>query len=309
MTEHDEEQATAEARGPVWLNASLRSLLWVVLSTVFMTAMVVTVKHLGSRVGLFEIGFARSLVGLLLTLPFVLGKRETSMWSRRPVFHLFRGASSSGAQLCGFYAVIHLPLATAIAISFAGPLFVLVMAALFLGEVVRGRRWSATAVGFVGVLIMLRPTGAVEMASMIALAGAFFFAVSIVMIKRLLEDDNPAVVVFYYGMIASVITVGPALYTWITPTWEEAGLLVLTGAFGVAAQGSYIRGLAIADASALAPYGFLRLLFAAVAGFVFFSEIPDVWTIVGATVIMGSTLYIARREAVLGKSKPAIPAA
>lgn len=307
MTEQGKETVIADAQAPAWRTAGTRSLLWVVLSTVFMTAVIVAVKHVGSRIGVFEIGFIRAVVGLLLTLPFVLRKRETSMWSKRPVVHLFRAASSTATQLCGFYAIVHLPLATAIAISFAGPLFVLILAALFLGEVVRGRRWSATLIGFVGVLIMLRPTGSVEFAAQIALVGAFFFATSIVLIKRLLENDDPAVVVFYFGMIASVLTLGPALYTWITPTWEEAGLLVLIGAFGVAAQGAYVRGLAIADASALAPYGFLRLLFAALAGFVFFSEIPDVWTIAGATVIVGSTLYIARREAVLGQSKPDIP--
>jgi drug/metabolite transporter (DMT)-like permease len=86
------------------------------------------------------------------------------------------------------------------------------------------------------------------------------------------------------------------------------GLLALMATFGVAAQGAYIRALAVAEASELAPYGFLRLLFAALAGFLFFSEVPDFWTVVGGTVIVASTLYIARREAVLGKDKPAIPA-
>lgn len=121
--------------------------------------------------------------------------------------------------------------------------------------------------------------------------------------------DRPAVVIFYYGMIATVLTAGPAFYTWVDPSWQDLGLLVLVGAFGVAAQGAYIRGLEIAEASELAPYGFLRLLFAAFAGYVFFSEVPDFWTVVGGAVIVGSTLYIARREALLGKTKPSVPAA
>lgn len=308
-TEPGKGQATAVVREPAPPNASARSVVWVVLSTVFLTAMIVTVKHLGSRLGVFEIGFFRVVVGLVLVLPFVLRKRETGIWSHRPVLHLSRGVSSTVALLCGFYSVIHLPLATATAISFAGPLFVLVLAAVFLGEVVRRRRWSATLIGFLGVLIMLRPTGAVDPASLVALVGAFFFATSIVLIKRLLEADGPAVVIFYYGMIGTVFMAGPAFYTWITPTWEEVALLLLTGAFGVAAQGCYIRGLEIAEASALAPYGFLRLLFAAFAGFVFFSEVPDLWTAAGGAVIVGATLYIARREAVLGQAKPTLPAA
>ena len=309
MAEQGEDKTDAATRAPAPLNAGVRSVIWVVLSAVFLTAMVVTVKHLGSRLGVFEIGFFRAVVGLVLVLPVVLRKRETGMWSHRPALHLSRGVSSTAALLCGFYSVIHLPLATATSISFAGPLFVLVLAAVFLGEVVRRRRWSATLIGFLGVLIMLRPTGAVELASLVALVGAFFFATSIILIKRLLEADGPAVVIFYYGMIGTLFMAGPAFYTWITPTWEEAGLLVLTGAFGVAAQGCYIRGLAITDASALAPYGFLRLLFAALAGFAFFSEVPDMWTVVGGAVIVGSTLYIARREAILGQSKPGLPAA
>ncbi len=307
MTKQTDEPAPIEEKPPAWQSASVRGILWVLVSTVFMTGMVTTVKYLGPRIGVFEIGFFRSFIGLLVTLPFVLRKSEGGMWSRRPWFHLARGGSSAGAQLCGFYAVIHLPMATAIAISFAGPLFVLVLAALILGETVRARRWTATAIGFVGVLIMLRPTGDIELASFVALGSAFFFGTSIIMIKRLLADDDPVVVIFYYGMIASMITIGPAIYTWVPPRWEDLGLLVLLSTFGVAAQGAYIQGLAIADASELAPYGFMRLLFAAIAGFYFFAEIPDVWTVAGGVVIVGSTLYIARREAVLGKPKTAVP--
>jgi len=308
MTEQPDEPTTADDRVPVWQSAKLRTFLWVVLSLVLATAMVTTVKYLSARVGIFQINFFRSFAAFLLPLPFLLGKREGLIWSRRPWFHVARGFSSSGAQICSFYAIIHLPLATAVAISFAGPLFVLVLAALILGEVIKARRWSATVIGFLGVLIMLRPTGAIELASLVALGGAFFFGTSVIMVKRLLENENPAVVIFYYGVIASLIFLGPAVYTWVTPSWQDMGLLALMATFGVAAQGAYIRALAVAEASELAPYGFLRLLFAALAGFLFFSEVPDFWTVVGGTVIVASTLYIARREAVLGKAKPAIPA-
>jgi drug/metabolite transporter (DMT)-like permease len=177
-----------------------------------------------------------------------------------------------------------------------------VLAAVVLHEVVRWRRWSATAFGFLGVLVMFRPGhGVLEIAAFAALFGALCVATVRLLIKRLAATEGSLTMLVYLGLISTTVTAVPAAFVWQNPTLVEIALLVLLGCVSSATQIFMIRGYSIGEASALAPFEYARLPFAAFYGFLLFAEIPDLYTMAGALMIVGATLYIARREHVLSK--------
>ncbi len=296
---------TAVERRLTWtaLAANTQGALWVLLAGLFFSVMSVLIKMLGARLDSFEIAFFRALFGLLAVLPFVCRGGIGELKTRYPLKHFVRALIGVGAMFCGFYAITHLTLADSVAFSFTKPLFLIPLAVLFLSEKVRARRWTATAIGFAGAVIMLRPGGDMELAALLALAGALLVAVVTVLIKQLSATDRPTTILFYFGVCATVLTALPAALVWISPTWQEVAMMAAVGALGAFAQHCMIRGFAVGEATAVAPFDYMRLIFAVALGFIFFFEVPDLWTVVGAAVIMGSTLYIAQREASLGKRR------
>jgi drug/metabolite transporter (DMT)-like permease len=150
---------------------------------------------------------------------------------------------------------------------------------------------------------MMRPGGGVELASLLALAGALMIAVVNVLVKKLAATERPVTILFHFGVISTIATLVPALVVWRGPTPVELLLLVLVGVLGMAAQACMIRGLRLGEATAVIPFDYVRLLIAGVVGFLVFAEVPDRWTLIGAAVIVTATLYIALREARLGKSE------
>ncbi len=288
------------------LHPNVQGALWILLAGVFMTVMATTVKFVGQSLDSFVIAFFRAAFGLIIILPFVWRGGREALRIKRPWLHLARGVLAAGAMMCGFYAITHLPLADAVAIGFARPLFILVFAVIFLSEIVHRRRWSATLVGFVGVLIMVRPHGAMDPAALVALAGAFTFAAVTIILKKLSAEDRPATLMLSASVIVSILSFGPAIAHWRTPTLSEFGLLLFMSAVGTVAQSCRIRGLTLGEASAIAPFDYVRLIFAASVGFLIFGEMPDWQTGLGALVIAASTFYIAHREAGMGKT-PATP--
>lgn len=286
------------------LPRSLRGILWMLASALLFTAMAVAAKLVGPRLDAFQIAFFRAAAGFATVAPFALAAGWAAVRTNRPGLQIARGLTGTTAMLLMFYSVVHLPLAEVTAIGFANPLFLIVLAVLFLGETVRLRRWTATLIGFVGVLIMLRPTGSTDPTMLIALFGTFLVAVSVALIKTMARNDRPMTMLFYFGVFSTVISAVPAALVWQTPTGCELVFLILAGMFGASAQACYIRAFRDAEASLVAPFEYSKLLFAVLFGLVLFDEVPDGWTFAGAAIIVGATLYIARREAALGHAIP-----
>lgn len=284
------------------LPVNVRGALWVLCAAVLFTAMGTLVKLLAAHFDSFQLAFFRALFGLLAVVPFMWRLGLAGLGSRRLPLHLARGVTGAATMLCGFYALTHLSYADAVSFSYARTLFLIPLAVLFLAEVVRVRRWAATAAGFAGVVVMLRPGGELELATLVALLGAFLAAVTTVMIKKLAETERPELLIFYFGVISTLATVGPAVAVWKQPSLAELAVMLLTGACGAGGQYCMIRGYRIGEATAVIPFDYSRLLFAGVIGVILFAEYPDAWTLTGAAVIVASTLYIALREARLGKS-------
>ena len=281
-----------------------RGMTWAFLGSLFMALTAVLVKYLGNELNSFEVAFFRALFGFLAIAPFVLRPGAGGIRTTRPGLHTLRGVMGAAAMLSGFYAVTVLPLALATSLSFSRSLFMIVLATLFLGEVVRARRWTATILGIVGVIVMLRPTTAIDSAAFYSLFSAFMVAAVMVATKKLATTEPPVRIIFYAGFFGTLIALAPAIFLWETPSFQELALMVLLGIVGALGTNCMVRALAAGEATVVAPVEYVRIIFAALFGFFLFSETPDIWTGVGAVIIVGSTLYIALREARLGKPKP-----
>jgi drug/metabolite transporter (DMT)-like permease len=285
---------------------NVRGALWLTLACVFIATMGALVKTLGAQLNSFELAFFRAAFGLASVSPFAFRAGWGVLRTHRLRLHLARGTAGSVAMMCMFFALTHLTLADATAITFTTPLFLTVLAALVLHETVRRRRWTATAIGFVGVLIMLRPgEGVLEAAALVALLGASCIAGVRLLIKQLSKTEAPLTMIVYLGLISTVVSAVPAILVWRTPTWPELGLLLLLGAVSNLSQVCMIRGYRIGEASALAPFEYARLPLAALYGYLLFAELPDLYTLLGATIIVASTFYIARREHQLSRGRRA----
>ena len=283
------------------LPPNVQGALWVLLAAMIFTAMGSLVKYLGGFFDSFQIAFFRALFGLLALLPFIARTGFGEVRTSRLPLHLLRGLLGTSGMFCGFYALTHLSYADAVSFSYARSLFLIPLAVLFLGEVVRRRRWTATVIGFLGVLVMLRPGGEFDLAMLVAIAGALLVALVTILIKKLSETENPQVILFYFGIVSTPIALIPALYVWRIPSLVELLLLMAVGAIAASAQYCMIRAYRVGEATAVTPFDYSRLLFATLIGVFVFGEALELTTIIGALIIVGATLYIALREANLGK--------
>jgi len=249
-----------------------------------------------------QITFVRLLVGVVGVLPFVWRAGWASLKTRHPGIHALRALAGGCAMVCGVAALDQLRLADFTAISFSQPLFAVILAVLVLGETVGWRRWGATLVGFIGVVIMVRPGGgAFEAGALLAVAMAFGIAVAVIMAKRLPAEESQATMLFYFSLATVIVFAVPALAVWRMPTATETLGLIGFGFAGLITQALMIAAYRSGEASVVAPFDYTRLITASILGFALFGELPDLWTLVGAGVIVATTLYIAHREAALGK--------
>ena len=291
------------------LSGNTRGTLWMIASGIGFTIMAIGIKQLGQRLDSLQIGFFRVLIGFIVILPFVAQVGLERLRTRHLRVHFVRAVFGLIAMYCSYYALARMPLADYTALSFTKPLFATALAVVILGEVVRWRRWSATIVGFLGVLIMVRPGhGTFEPAALAVLTDAFAIAFLVTLVKRLPPQETPLGMLYWFGLFAVVLSVPGAIHAWQWPTLPESLWLAAVGILGALSQSFWIRAFRAGEASAVAPFDYLRLIFAAVVGVMLFGEWPTGWTLIGAAVIVASTIYIARRESQLGKTAMPAPA-
>ncbi len=288
------------------LPPNVQGALWLLAAGIFLSSMGVFIKLASQELHPFQVAFFRAFFGFLVIAPFALKGGLSAVKTKRPILHLIRGLIGGGVLLAMFYSVAHLPLADVTALSFTKPLFLIPLAVLFLGEKIRLRRTIATAVGFCGVIVMLRPGGETDPVAFLALGAAAMIAVITIFIKILSKHDSPNTLVFWSSLILSFVVLGPAIVHWQWPSTEAFLMMVGLAVVGTIGQSMLIRGYAVGEATAVTPFDYSRLIYAGAFGFLFFGEIPDIWTIVGALIIVASSIYIARREAMVKPgSRPA----
>lgn len=283
---------------------TLRGALWMLLACACFSSMNGIVRHLGEE-GLptLVMVFFRCLFGLIALLPWLLMPGLASLRASRPGLHVVRVAMAFVAMASWFYGLTLMPLAEATALSFTTPLFATVAAVVFLGEVMRVRRWTATLIGFAGAMIILRPGfEAITEATYYVLFAALLMALSQTIVKLLSRSEHPNATVFWLVFLMTPVSLVPALFVWQTPNFEQFAWLIALGIVATLGHQSLARSLGATDATAVYPIDFTRLIFAALIGYFAFSELPDAWTWIGAGVIMASSIYIAHREASLRRA-------
>ncbi len=279
----------------------MRAALLMLVSTLFFGLMAITIRYASHTLPSFEIAFWRNAFGLIFLMPLLL-RSGASMRTQQLPKYLVRSAIGIGSMLCSFWAIGHLPLSQAISLSYSTPLFVTIAAVIWLGEIVRRRRWTAVLLGFIGVLVIVRPgTSGFTHGSLVALAAAVLSAVVAIQIKQLSRVDSPDTIVFYTYVFWVPLSLVPALFVWVWPDPTTWIWLVLTGLFGTGGQLLWARALRIGDVSALTPISFMQLPVVSVAAYFLFGEKIDAYTIAGALIIFAANAYIAHREAQLAR--------
>lgn len=273
-------------------------------STLLFACMHGLVRHVSDGMHPFQIGFFRSVFGLLAISPLLVSAGPGVLRSRQPGLQLLRGALGTVALLAWFYGLSTVPIAEATALSFTNAIFASLGAVLFLGERMGTRRISAVALGLVGVMVILRPgLAAVSVSSLVVLLSAVCWGSSVIIVKRLSSTDRTVTIVAWMALMMIVSTAVPAAAVWQTPTLAQLGWLALIGGLGTLGMLAYTHALREVQATVLVPVDFMRLVWAAVIGFVAFSERPDGWTLTGGAIIIASTAYIAFREAKLARDR------
>ena len=297
VTEPDLPTESAPAAVP------LRAALLMLASATLFACMAICIRLASSQLHAFEIAFFRCFFGAVFALPLVFfnggfGFLKTDKMG----YYVARCVIGIFAMLAGFWAIVHLPLAQAVSLSYATPLFVTIGAVLFLGEIVRLRRWTAVGLGFLGVLIIMRPgADTFSINTMIAVMAAALSGIVTISIKFLSRTEPADRIVLLTTFIWVPLALIPALAVWQWPQPKIWFWVILSGALGTGGHYFWTRALRMAEVSLIAPLSYFQLLVVTVLAWAIFGETVDRYTAIGARIIIGSSIYIARREAVLAR--------
>lgn len=255
------------------------------------------VRKLAPDIHVFEIVFFRSLFGALFMVPWIMRRGIGILRTPRSGLLIVRGAGAFVAGSCLFTAATLLPLGELMAITFTRPILASVGAILLLGEIARGRRWTAIFVGFAGALIVMRPGfQVINIGTLFVLAAVTVQVANTLIIKFATRTVEPDVIAVYHALVITPIALIPTLFVWTMPDLEQFLLLAAAGMMTLLVQRSMTRAFVAADATVVLAFGFIRLPVAALAGFVFFAEVPVFWVWLGGAVIIAASLLLMRRE-------------
>lgn len=288
---------TAAQKRWAQLPANLRAVLFVSAGAILLTVMAVFVKILGERMSAAQLMFCRALVGFLIFAPWLLATGGFGVIrTKRPLMHLQRGFWGACGNFCFFYAITHLVLADAMALQFSRPLFMILLAFLFLGEIAGRGRIAITFVGFAGILVMLRPFGGgFDPDGIVAVSGAVFGGMVVICIKKLASTEPTRRIIFYYAFYMMLFSAIPAAFFWTHPTRDEVWVLILIGFLGILGQSCITHGFTLGEATITVPFDYMRIVYSAIFGILLFAEIPSWWSVAGAALIVGSNLYLIKR--------------
>ena len=280
------------------LSPNVQGMAWMAMAGMVFASFMAIVRHVSLTLPPIEAAFIRYAFGLLFMLPAFMRMTTSDFRHAGLKLHCFRGLLHGIGVMCWFYSMSRIPITEVTAIGFSAPVFAVVGAALFPGERIRLRRMAAVIVGLTGALVIIRPGFVtVDPGALAMLVAAPLFAVSDIVAKLLTRRESGPAVVAYLSVFVTLVTLGPALYVWRTPTMEETLLLALTAALATIGHLMMIQGIKVAEMSAIQPGKFLQLVWAALVGYLVFREVPEVWTWIGAALIIGSATYITHREA------------
>ncbi|MGL4324019.1 MAG: DMT family transporter [Beijerinckiaceae bacterium] len=284
-----------------------------VASTLAFAMMAACVRHLAQRYPVGEVVFARSFFALIPVISWLAwqGQFPAAIHTKNPWQHLRRGLIGSGGMFLGFLGLAYLPLPDATALGYAAPLMVVVLAAVIVKETVRIYRWTAVAIGFVGVLIMLTPhlkslsgglaSSAAALGVSFTLASTFCNAFATIEVRRLVQlEEKTGTIVFWMMMTTTVFGLFTVIWGWPMPSWQDALLMLLMGILGGIGQILVTESYHHADTSLIAPFDYTSMIWATMIGWFLFGEWPQQTIIIGACIVIAAGLFVIWREHQLG---------
>ena len=273
-------------------------MVWMVLGGLFFSLLNTVARELTLHLDPYQSQFLRYLFGLLVISPWVFRDGWRAYMPVNMAGQFWRGGVHTLALVLWFTALPKIPLADMTAIGFTGPIFIMIGAAWFLGEPMRKDRWIAAIIGFSGVLVVVLPkmSGEGGWFNLVMLASSPVFAASFLITKALTRYEKPGVIVLWQAITVSVLSLPMALPYWQMPTPMQWLGFAATGVLSTLAHYCLTRAFALADISATQSLRFLDLVWASILGWLVFGDVPSQWTWAGALVILGSTVWIARRE-------------
>lgn len=269
--------------------------------SVIMTSLI---KQVGQTIPVVEILFIRQSIVLLIISPVIFRNFRTVFKTNYYGMYFLRVALSIVAIYCGFSAVINMPLAEVTAISFSRILFTTILAIIFLKEVIGIRRWTSVFIGFMGVLVIIRPDpDNINIFALMAIVAALLDSAIQILLRKLSQIDKPSTILAFHSLSITLILAIPTYLQWVMPNLQEMIFIAIIGSLMSVMQWLFIQAIKVGEASAIAPMEYSRLLYAGIIGFIFFAEIPTIWTLSGAGIIVASTLYTMHRNTVKAAEK------
>lgn len=277
-------------------------MFWMLLTGLCFVCVTIIVRYIGTRIPAAEAAFLRYAFGTLLLLPVIIklikGVVKINSWR----IMLVRGVLHGMGVILWFYAMARMPIAEVTALGYLTPVFIAIGAALFLGEKLHIRRILAIFFGLVGVMIILRPGLSTISSGQIAqLIATPLFAASMLMTKKMTSNESLWVIVTGLSIVCTLTLLPPALSNWVPPNTTEIALLALTAVFATLGHYTMTQAFNLAPISVLQPVSFLQLLWATLFGVILFSESIDIFVVIGGTILIVSTSYIAHRESVANR--------
>ena len=231
---------------------------------------------------------------------YVFFFKDQLKWTENPKLQFYRGLTLFFANICFFYSISILSMAKALTLAFVAPLITTTLSPLFLGEKVGIRRWTAVIVGFLGILVVIRP-GFIEfnLASFAAVGTGCFYGIYLIITRKLHSTDSPLLTLLLTGVVGVIIGSFIVPVVWVNPTFTQWCWLTLMGLFACLGHILLIYSLKYADASKLAPFGYIEIVPNIILGYYLFNDFLDLWSILGLLIIIFSGLYVIRREYIL----------
>jgi len=280
------------------LSANLQGMAFMLLSSLFAGGMHATVKFIALDIHPFEIFFLRQTIALVVLAPIFMKIGLDALKTERLGTHAVRGIFMTAGGMTWFWALSLVPLAKVTALNLSAVLFTVLGAIIFLKESSEWKRWAALIFGFAGVVVIVRPGyELISFGVILVISTRFFPAGARILSKILSRTDRTPTIVVYGAVMMSILSAVPAALVWTTPEMEQLGFIAFIAVMGTLSQLSMVHAYRVGDIGAVEPLHFIRLLWAALFGFVLFGEIPELWVWIGATMIILAVSYLAHGEA------------
>ncbi len=280
------------------MSNNTQGILWALLSTALFAMVAAMAKVAVVEYHVLQILFFRQVVVFLSTLPSIKRSFPHSLKTNYPKIHMARLIGAFVALSCSIWAVEVLPLTTAITLGFAEVFFATILAFVFLNERVNIHRIVAVILGFIGVIFVMRPglDGLFNIYALIPIASAMGASVTFISVRKLSQTESTATLLAYQSIFVGLFAAIPLFWLWKTPSLQDLVFLIVMGVLATIANWIAVKALRLAQASVIGSIKYTQLFYAAIIGVVIFDEIPDSYTIVGATIIIGSALYLLHQE-------------